>query len=91
MDVGQGFFQLFIGQGFVAAGLFEQRHNVLGIGRYPARNHCRTVDVEVGVFVYLPGPGQASPELQVLIPVQETFEYLGFDFAAGAVGRQNRV
>ena len=59
------------------------------------RSHLRDVRlliyIKESLFIDLPGRGQAAPEAQLLIIVNESFKYQGVDFAAGRIRRKDRI
>src|SRR4030042_6173097 len=49
------------------------------------------IDIKEGLFIDLPRSGQARPETEVLIAVNETLEFHGLNIVAGGISRKDRV
>ena len=72
-------------------GLLNQTGYFLGPGPAQARDIEILVQVKIGLFIDEPLFGQASPETQIPIPVDQPLEDQGLDVRAGGIRRQDRV
>jgi hypothetical protein len=55
------------------------------------RDGSLLVDIKGGLFINPPGFGQASPESEILVAVDETLKYLGYDVVACGIRGKDRV